>query len=385
MSVTRVLVAVAMTLVVSAFAHRPAAQDAPTLVLLSPKADDVVVGPTVLSAAVRPDAQPVTEVRFTVNGVAACTAKARPYRCLWDAGPTTGARAIRAVAILPGGRQLVATVATRRLDVTEESSVDAIAVSVRVTDRADNFVSGLRREDFVLIEDGVPQEIAGFADEEAGAEVAVTLDVSRSMETAIGRLQEATRLFLETLRPQEEVTLAAFSTSLTVLSPSTASLAERIARLSDLQPGGNTALYDAMVGSVRYFRAAGQRAVVVFTDGRDVVSRASIGAVRTSLQSADVGLYVIGQGDAAADGELRERLTRLARETGGEAFFSTREGALREHFATIADDIAHRYLLTYTPTRPLGDGGWRRIEIRLADPSLRYTVRAREGYLAVRR
>lgn len=360
-------------------------QAEPALVILSPKASDFVSGQTLLSAAIRPDTQPVVDVRFTVNGVPACTATARPYRCLFDAGPGVSARAVRAVATLPGGERLVATVATRGLTVNDEVSVDAIAVSVRVTDRNGNFVSGLTREDFLLIEDGERQVIAGFAAEDAGAEVVVALDVSRSMEPAIAGLRAATRLFLETLRPQEVVTLGAFSTALTVVAPSSATLAERIARLDDLRSGGNTALYDAMAGAAAHFREAGQRAVVVFTDGRDIVSRASLGGVRTALQSADVGLYVIGQGEAAADGDLRDRLSRLARETGGEAYFSRQPEALRRHFAEIADDIAHRYLLTYTPARPLGDGGWRRLEVRLADPRSSHVVRAREGYLAVRR
>jgi VWFA-related protein len=361
-----------------------AAQD-PTLVILSPTPDDLLTGPALLSAAVRPESQPVLEVRFTVNGVPACTASAAPFRCRWQAGSDVRPRAVRAVATLPDGRRLVATTSTRGLTVTDTVSVDAIVVSVRVTDRDSRFVPGLTREDFILLEDGERQRITGFSAEDAGAEVVVALDVSRSMEPSLAGLRVATRQFLEALRPQDAVTLSAFSTGLTVVAPPTASLDDRIARLGDLRTGGNTALYDAMIGAAAVFRSAGQRAVVVFSDGRDVVSRASIDGVRTALQSADVGLYVVGQGDAATDGDLRDRLTRLARETGGAALFSTRPDALQGHFAEIAEDIAHRYMLVYTPARPLGDGGWRRVEVRLAEARAAHVVRAREGYLAVRR
>jgi Ca-activated chloride channel family protein len=286
--------------------------------------------------------------------------------------------------MLTGDRRLTAALRTKGMRVTDAVNVDAIAVSVRVLDRAGRFVTGLTRDDFQIFEDGVRQEIGGFAAEDAGARVIVALDVSRSMAEVMPELRRATRLFLETLRPQDEVTVATFATSLSVVALPTATPAQRAAVLDTLEAGGNTALYDALVRSADMFEGFGQRAVVIFTDGRDVVSRSSVGGVRTALQSADVGLYVVGQGEAAR-GSLRDLLTALARETGGASFFSTGTGALQEHFARIADDISHRYMVSFTPIRPLGDGAWRTLEVRLADPASTHSVWAREGYPAIRR
>jgi Ca-activated chloride channel family protein len=360
-------------------------QEAAALVIRSPADDVMLVGPSELAAEVRPASQAVSAVEFFVDGVLACTIRERPFRCLWNAGQSLRPRTLRVVATLADGQRLTVTARTKGMVVNDAVSVDAVAISVRVTDRDGRFVSGLTRDDFQLFEDGVRQEIGGFAAEDAGAEVVVALDVSRSMQSVMGDLSLATRLFLDALRPQDEVTLATFSTGLIVVAPPSATGADRAAALDRLEAGGNTALYDAMVRASALFTAFGQRAVVMFTDGRDVVSRASAGSVRTALQSADVGLYVVGQGEAAQNGALRDLLTTLARETGGASFFSSRPADLRAHFAQIADDISHRYLITFTPARSLGDGAWRALEIRLTDPGLRHTVRSREGYLALRR
>lgn len=361
------------------------AQSPVSVVITSPSPRMVLVGRIVLAAEVRPATTEVTEVEFFVDGVPVCTVKMPPYRCTWNAGSNVRPRAVRAVARRPAGPPVATAMRTRGMVVDDAVDVDAVVVSVRVTDRNGRFVPGLTREDFRLVEDGVPQDVAGFRAEDAGAEVVIALDMSGSMVPALGEVRSATRLFLEALRPQDAVTLAAFSANLRVVAAPSLGLAERRARLDELQPAGNTALYDAMVRASELFADSGQRAVVVFTDGVDVVSRSSMGSVRTALQSADVGLYVLAQGKAASDSGLRSRLTGLARETGGAAYFSSRLSALHGQFAAIADDIAHRYVLSFTPARPLGDGAWRRLEVGLTDPALQHTVRAREGYLALRR
>lgn len=365
--------------------QQEAAQEAAALVVRSPADGAMLVGPSELAAEVRPASAAVSSVEFFVDGVLVCTVRERPFRCLWNAGPSLRPRTLRVVATLADGQRVRVTSRTRGMVINDAVSVDAVAISVRVTDRDGRFVPGLTRDDFQLFEDGIRQEIGGFAAEDAGAEVVVALDVSLSMTLVMPDLRLATRLFLDALRPQDVITLATFSTGLAIVAPPSATPAERVATLELLRSGGNTALYDAMVSASGTFTAFGQRAVVIFTDGRDVVSRSSPDSVRAALQSADVGLYVVGQGEAARGGALRNLLTALARETGGASFFSTQPSALREHFAQIADDISHRYLITFTPVRALGDGEWRTLEVRLADASKRHIVRTREGYLAVRR
>jgi Ca-activated chloride channel homolog len=121
----------------------------------------------------------------------------------------------------------------------------------------------------------------------------------------------------------------------------------------------------------------------VFTDGEDVASRSTMPSVRTALQTADVVLYVIGEGKAAEDLRLRGGLTTLAAETGGLAFFPRNMRGLTEQFARIVADLSTEYVVGYSPERPIGDGTWRRLRVEVGGRDDRYRVRFREGYLAV--
>jgi VWFA-related protein len=99
------------------------------------------------------------------------------------------------------------------------------------------------------------------------------------------------------------------------------------------------------------------------------------------MESSDAILYVIGQGSAGDAASLRGRLERLARVSGGRAFFTRDVSELRRVFAEIVEDLANQYAIGYTPGRP-PDGAWRTIDV---DVRGNYTVRAREGYRAVKR
>jgi Ca-activated chloride channel family protein len=89
---------------------------------------------------------------------------------------------------------------------------------------------------------------------------------------------------------------------------------------------------------------------------------------------------MIGQGQRAEAPDLRELMARLARQSGGRAFFPDHIEELAEVFQQIIEDLSNQYLLSYEPTNGRRDGTWRTITIEMADPGLR--VRAREGYRA---
>jgi Ca-activated chloride channel family protein len=127
----------------------------------------------------------------------------------------------------------------------------------------------------------------------------------------------------------------------------------------------------------------GRRAIVVFTDGDDVSSRATIEAARSALHANDTLLYLVATGKAERDPSLRRRLSDLAIETGGAAYFAGRLSGTVEHFRDIVQDLSQQYLLSFSPARALGDGKWRALNVQLRNKSLR--VRARSGYFATKR
>lgn len=368
-------------LVAGSRAQTPASQ----LVILNPKPDDVLSGVMMLLAEVRPATAGVRAVTFFVDGTRACSVSAPPYQCAWDAASMRGARDVRAVAELGDGTRLTQTVRTRGTVATFRSGADSVLVAVRVQDRNRRFVRGLTADSFRLFEDGVPQAIETFATEVSGGDVVLALDGSASMTKAVPELRAAARAFIAALPRNDMVTVSVFNSTIEVLAPRAADPVSRIAALNRLRAAGTTALYDVLIQAVDLFPSTSERrAIVMFTDGDDVASRASLASARQALQGANVVLYFVAQGRAFADRALRAQLTTLATETGGAAFFAARMSDTRDHFAAIAEELSNQYVLGYLPARPFGDGAWREIRVEAADPALRYEITARRGYLAAK-
>ncbi len=359
---------------------------APVLTIVKPTADTYLLGPAELVAEVSPTSVHVLDVTFVVDGKQVCKVTTRPFKCAWDAGNGTAQRTVRVTASLPDDKRLVETVRTKGLNLAQGASVEAVLVSVHVTDDHGRFVEGLQQSQFKVLEDGVQQDVTSFLAENAASSLLLALDISGSMNPAVGELRSATSRFLQSLRPTDRVTLTGFSNSLFVLAPATADPAAREAALEQLHPAGGTALYDSMIRGVELLKPqSNPRAMVVFTDGDDDASLATLDGVRSTLQSNDVVLYFIAQGRADHDEALRNALTKLAIETGGAAYFSSRMSSLQEHFANIVADLSHQYVVGYSPKRDLGDGAWRKITVQVDDRDRKLTVRARQGYLAVHR
>ena len=359
---------------------------APKLRVLAPPADEVVSGLTRFAAEVQPENVTVREVDFFLDGVIACRASRPPFECTFDAGRSATARSVRVVALLANDDRLVETLRSKAPGLVISAGADAVLVTVHVVDGRGRYIHGLDLSNFRLLEDGAPQDIQTLVSEDAPSSVFLALDMSGSMAVALTDLKEAAGGFLRALRPTDDVTVAAFNSSLFVLAPPGTPLPARLASLDRLAPAGTTALYDVIIQATnRLAGSAGRRAVVAFTDGDDDASVASLSSVRTTLESSDVVLYLIARGKAAQNDKLRTALSGVAAATGGEAFFGPNMSHLSEHFDQIRDQLGSGYLLGYVPKRPLGDGAWRRLTVTLTGPPGNLQVQAREGYLAVRR
>jgi VWFA-related protein len=357
----------------------------PQVSIVTPTASDVLSGLVTLAAEITSPAG-LRMVTFYADGVRACGVSAAPYRCTWDSASMRGARDIRVVAEWADGTRLVQTVRTKGTVAAFRASVDSVLVAARVQDGRKRYVRGLVADNFRLFEDEVPQPIVTFTTEASGGDVVLALDSSGSMTSALPELRAATRAFLGALPRTDAVTVAAFNTAIEVLAPRGVDPVARVASLDRLRAGGQTALYDVLIQAVDLFPASvARRAIVMFTDGDDVASRASVAMARMTLQTANVMLYVIAQGKAAVDKPLQAQLSALATETGGAAFFAPHMSDTRAHFAEIAEELSNQYVLGYVPTHPFGDGSWRKIRVEAVDAQRRLVVTARQGYFASRR
>ena len=131
-----------------------------------------------------------------------------------------------------------------------------------------------------------------------------------------------------------------------------------------LAPWGSTALYDTILRSVEMLgRQAGRKVLVIFTDGEDQGSHATIKDVERRLQSSDVTLYMIGQGRGVTTEGLRKIMQRLSAPTGGRALFTDSIDELHDAFGELLDELSNQYLLGYPPTNAHHDDAWHRIKV----------------------
>jgi Ca-activated chloride channel family protein len=203
------------------------------------------------------------------------------------------------------------------------------------------------------------------------------------MEPHMARVAAAAQTFAAAALEDEgdRVAVMSFADKSTVDQPFTASAGEVERALAGLRPLGRTALHDALIESLNYFgETEGLRALVLFTDGQDEVSRFTIDQTIESARQSGVMVYVIGLEDAFPDRATRRRMDEIARETGGAALFLADLESLPQVYAGILDELRSRYLLAYQPAASSapGRGQFREITVEVEGPGLE--VRARKGY-----
>jgi Ca-activated chloride channel homolog len=351
----------------------------PEIRIISPEENAYVGGRMVLEAKLEPSAD-IQSVVFYVDGRQVCTFAQAPFECVWDAGRQVDEHQVRVVATLPGGQRLVRTLRTQALDYTEHVDVDIVQVTATVTDNAGNFIKGLPRSAFRVFEDGRPQRLTYFESEDVPLDLLVALDISASMTAAMPTLKAAAKSFLSAVPTRDRVTLLGFNDRVFTLTRNTTDMAERSASLDRLAPWGGTALYDVVVRGVDMLgRSSGRKALIVFTDGEDQGSRATLEDVHRRLQATDATLYMIGQGRGTSVQNLKAIMESLSRPTGGRAIFMEEIDELHRAFTELLEELSNQYLLGYPPSNAKRDGTLRRIGVEVDG---KYSVRARQEYRA---
>jgi VWFA-related protein len=357
-------------------------QEAVELKIVSPPPDAFVSDQVTLEAQILPRERrgEVTDVTFYADGKLVCrSTDAQQPKCPWDAGAVIRPHLIRVVASLKSGERVVATTRTREIDYAEAVDVQVVQVNTSVVDRRGRFVSGLTPDSFRLTEDGVPQKIVQFASEDSPLEVVLALDVSGSMGAAMEDLKGAARQFLASLGAEDQVTLVAFNEEMFLLTQRETSREARLRALDRLGAWGGTSLYDVIIRSLEQLsRKPGRRSLVVFSDGDDKTSQATLETVQRVIKSSDATLFMVGLGEGREQKKLRATLESLADPSGGRALFAERPSDLARAFSELVEELKHQYLLGFESTNTKKDGAWRRLVVEL--PNTNHRVRAREGY-----
>lgn len=278
--------------------------------------------------------------------------------------------------------------------------VELVNILATVRGKNNALVPNLAKEDLRILEDGKEQEIRYFAREtDLPLTIGMLIDVSGSMEALIPIERKAgSEFFRQVLRAQDLAFLISFGKDSELLQDTTnsARLLER--GLSELRlnsgvffgggpvptansPAG-TVLYDAvfLAADERLRREVGRKVIILITDGEDTGSRVSRDKAIEAAQKADAIIYSIYYQDPRYGGN-EGVLKRMSEETGGRVFRVDRRMNLESIFSEIQNEMRTQYSITYAPTNSVKDGGYRKLEYRLANKD--YKIQARKGYYAI--
>ena len=276
------------------------------------------------------------------------------------------------------------------------SGVETVRLGVAVVDKAGQPVTTLDRNDFLVLEDGKPQDLQLFTTggendaERPPLHIGLLFDTSGSMATDLKLARSAAVKFCNLLPRAEDITLVDFDTEVRVARFGQDDFPRFVERLRNRKPDGWTALYDALgvyLDGTSFQQ--GEKVMVAYTDGGDTRSVMSFSDALTALKASDVTVYVVGflENQGARDKlEQRMRLTQLAEATGGLAFFPGTQKEIDHAYEQVLGDVNARYLLGYISSNQASDGRWRKLDVRLNRPDLKAAkVRSRKGYFAILR
>lgn len=261
---------------------------------------------------------------------------------------------------------------------------DLVLVPVLVTDRWDQLITGLAKNNFQVFEDNVEQTISHFTAEDVPVSVGLVFDISGSMKDKIDRSRAAADEFIRVSNPEDEFMLITFNSQVELLQPFTSEFGDIQNRLPFLEPGGRTALLDAVclaLGQMKHARHA-RKAIIIISDGGDNCSRYTEREVRNRVREADVQIYSIGILEApGAPWRTPEeaggaRLLKLiSGPTGGRFLEVYNPDDLPATMARIGRELRNQYVLGYSPSMRKRDGKYHKIFVRLMPPPVSGALR----------
>lgn len=262
-----------------------------------------------------------------------------------------------------------------------------VVLPVRVTGTNGDFVSGLSQEHFGVYEDGRPQAITFFEQEDTPVTVGLVVDHSRSMGPKLPAVASAVSAFAQSSNPKDEMFVVDFSDNVSVELPGgkpfTSNPGELAQAVSAVSARGMTALYDAVAEGLKHLQLgrSDKKALVIVSDGGDNASRRKYADVLELAHRSQAVIYAIGLVGSHEE-ENPGVLRRLCKDTGGLAFFPEEGQSVSDISASIARDLREQYTIGFVPEKKYDDTFRKiRVDVKAAGRG-KLQVRTRSGYLA---
>jgi VWFA-related protein len=299
-------------------------------------------------------------------------------------------------------------------DQTIRVNVDMVSLPVVVTNKVGQRITDLKKEDFRVLENGVQQEIAGFAATDEPINVALTLDTSGSAELKLAKIQNAAISFVKQLHPDDEVAVLSFADDVRLQEDFSIDRDRNEYGIKKTRTGEWTVLYEAVwLALEEVLKPVRERkALVLFTDGVDTRSyKASINETLELAKETEATIYCVyyntepdqyrrrgsttlgGQfppvildpyppaspGSGATSAEYatgRAYLADLAEYSGGLVLDGKND--LEDAFSQVAKELASQYSIGYYSSNLRHDGKFRKVEVKVTKPGL--IARTKKGY-----
>jgi Ca-activated chloride channel family protein len=299
--------------------------------------------------------------------------------------------------------------------------VNMVQLNVAVTDNKGNYITSLHPSDFTIAEDGINQKLATFGEGDeptrrvvedppnsnhfviqdsaedhrqvqsgsaaelaslvAGSNVFILFDTSNYMYKGFVFAQDAIADFVRSLEHADKVAFYSYSRDLSRSAPLTADRTKILRGVRSSVAGDDAALYNCLLLTVKdAAQYQGRKVIVVFSNGPDNASVVPPEDVAELAQSTGTVIYMISTRQAQLEPVSTAVFERMTAATGGKAYFAKNWLEEKQAFASIRDDLAHLYSLSYYP-RANPNTGWRLISVRVAgEKEKKYRIRTRSGY-----
>ena len=290
-----------------------------------------------------------------------------------------------------------------------------------ILDKTHQFVPGLKPDNFLVIEDGVPQTITSVRTTQTPITAVMLLEFASNSYYFIQDMQNASYSFFRSLRPNDYVAVVTYDLKTHILTDFTNNKDVIAQSLQSLViPGfSDTNLFDALYETLdRTSRIEGRKYIILIGTGRDTFSHLTLDKIMAKIKATpNVTIFTIGTGAflnelgvgrAAGMGlggrggmgnmdylQAQNQLRTFAAMTGGLSFSPIFQGELPDIFAQINNSIRNEYVLTYRPTNNKNDGTYRHVKVLLVDNEghplrmqdekgkpVKYSIIARDGYRA---
>ncbi len=299
--------------------------------------------------------------------------------------------------------------------------VNMVQLNVAVTDKKGDYITGLKPEDFVVTEDGIPQKIASFGEGNersrriegpaeaaspgapsasqhseaalpdsvsasllnslvAGSNVFILFDTSNYMYRGFVFAQDAISDFVRSLESADKIAFYSYSRDLSRSSALTKDRAQILHSVRSTVAGDDAALYNSLLLTVKdAAQYQGRKVIVVFSNGPDNSSVVPPEDVAELAQSTGTVIYMISTRAAQLEPVNTAVFERMTAATGGKAYFAKNWKEEKQAFSSIREDLAHLYSLAYYP-KANPNRGWRQITVKLSGTRNSYHIRTRNGY-----